>query len=155
MIRPAVPADVPAILALIRELADYEREPDAVETTEADLHAAFFGPSPAVFALVAVDETDGDAIVGTAVWFVNFSTWTGRHGLYLEDFVVSERVRGRGFGKQLFTELIRICRERGYPRLDFSVLDWNESAHGFYRAIGAQPMTEWTGWRLSGDALVR
>jgi GNAT superfamily N-acetyltransferase len=150
MVRSALPTDVPAILELIRELATYEREPGAVDATEATLHAALFGPQPTVFATVA--EHDG-AVVGCAVWFVNFSTWTGRHGIYLEDVVVRENYRGHGYGKQLMAELARIAVKRGYARFEWSVLDWNETAIGFYRAVGAVPMDDWTVYRLSGQAL--
>ncbi len=145
MIRPAVAADVPAILTLIRELADYERAPDSVETTEADLHAALFGEQPAVWAHVA--ELD-DAVVGTAIWFQTFSTWTGRPGMHLEDFVVTEAARGTGLGVALFDELRRICVERGYPRLEWQVLDWNADAERFYAARGAAPIRDWISWRL-------
>lgn len=150
MVRPAAVADIPAILALIHELATFEREPDAVEATEDALREALFGAHPQVFAHVA--EQDG-AVVGAAIWFVNFSTWTGRHGIYLEDLIVSEKVRGGGHGRALIRELARICLERGYRRLDWSVLDWNVEGQRFYRSMDAVPMDEWTGWRLSGSAL--
>jgi GNAT superfamily N-acetyltransferase len=150
MIRPAVPADVPALLDLIRQLAKYEREPNAVQADEGVLTAALFGPSPLAFAHVA---EDAGAIVGAAIWFVNFSTWTGRHGIYLEDLIVDETHRRGGYGRQLIAQLARICVERGYGRLEWSVLDWNEPALQFYRAIGAQPMSDWTAHRLSGAAL--
>lgn len=146
MIRPAVPGDVPAILALIRELAEYEREPDAVRATGGDLTSALFGERPAVWAHVA--ELDGE-VVGMAIWFVTFSTWTGRHGMHLEDFVVSEKARGSGLGRALFEELQRICVERGYPRFEWRVLDWNDDAARFYRARGAKPVPEWISWRLA------
>jgi GNAT superfamily N-acetyltransferase len=150
MVRPAAAGDIPAILHLISELAAYEREPDAVEATDAGLSEALFGADPAVFAHVA--EHDG-RVVGCAVWFVNFSTWTGRHGLYLEDLVVLQEYRGHGYGKQLLAELARIAVSRGYARVDWSVLDWNEPAIGFYQAAGARPMDGWTGYRLSGPEL--
>jgi GNAT superfamily N-acetyltransferase len=146
VIRPAVPDDVPAILGLIRELAAYERAPDSVEATEADLHRALFGDRPAVWAHVAeLDST----VVGTAIWFLSFSTWTGRHGMHLEDLVVSPSARGRGVGRALFDELRRICTERGYPRLEWQVLDWNTDAGRFYTARGAAAMWEWIAWRLT------
>ena len=146
MIRPAVVDDVPAILALIRELAVYEREPEStVRATEDDLRAALFGDAPAVWGLVA--ELDGD-VVGTAIWFVTFSTWTGRHGMHLEDFVVSEAARGTGLGVALFDELRRICVERGYPRFEWRVLDWNTDAEAFYERRGAKRIPEWISWRL-------
>ena len=138
----------------MRELATYERAPEAVEATEPLLAEALF-PSDgeaAVFAHVA--EVDG-VVVGMAVWFVSFSTWTGRHGLYLEDLVVSQAHRGRGIGRRLVAALAAVCVERGYARFEWAVLDWNEPAIGFYRALGAQPMDEWTVFRLSGEALRR
>jgi len=138
----------------VRELATYERAPEAVEATEPLLAEALF-PSDgeaAVFAHVA--EVDG-VVVGMAVWFVSFSTWTGRHGLYLEDLVVSQAHRGRGIGRRLVAALAAVCVERGYARFEWAVLDWNEPAIGFYRALGAQPMDEWTVFRLSGEALRR
>jgi GNAT superfamily N-acetyltransferase len=150
MIRPATSEDVPALLALIQELADYERESDAVEATAESLEAVLFGAVPAVFALVA--EHDGE-VVGCAIWFVSFSTWTGRHGIYLEDLVVREAFRGHGYGGRLLAELARITQDRGYARLEWSVLDWNEPALGFYRSIGAVAMDGWTVHRLTGDAL--
>jgi GNAT superfamily N-acetyltransferase len=150
VIRPARPDDVPTILALIRELATYEREPDAVVATEADLTSALFGERPALFGLIA---EDGDAIAGFALWFLNFSTWIGRHGIYLEDLYVRPEFRGHGHGRELLTELARIADERGYGRVEWSVLDWNESAQSFYSSLGAVPMQEWTTWRVSGAAL--
>jgi len=149
-IRPAQPYDVPEILAMIRELAEYEREPNAVVATEAMLHEALFGDSPAVFGLIA--EEDG-VTVGFALWFRNFSTWLGRHGIYLEDLYVRPEYRGRGHGKELLAELARICVERGYGRFEWWVLDWNTPAIDFYRSIGAEPMDEWTVQRVTGDAL--
>ena len=145
MIRPAVESDVPAILSLIRELATYERSPESVVATEEGLRSALFGSSPAVFAHVA--EADGE-VVGFALWFLNFSTWLGRHGLYLEDLFVRPSHRGRGLGKALLETLIGIARERGYGRVEWVVLDWNEPAHAFYRSMGAEPMDDWTVWRV-------
>ena len=150
MVRTARPDDVPAILDLVRELAAYEREPDAVEATEKSLHTALFGPAPAAYAHVV--EHDG-AVVGFALWFLNFSTWLGRHGIYLEDLYVRPEHRGRGYGRALLRELARLCVERGYGRLEWWVLDWNEPAIGFYRSLGARPMDEWTVHRVTGDAL--
>ncbi|HVF06054.1 MAG TPA: GNAT family N-acetyltransferase [Frankiaceae bacterium] len=150
MIRPAAPADVPAVLGLIRELATYEREPDAVVATADGLRSALFGPSPTVYCHVA--EADGE-VVGFALWFRNFSTWLGRPGIYLEDLYVRPAYRGRGLGKALLATLASIATERGYGRVEWSVLDWNSPAHDFYRSIGARPMDEWTVWRLSGDTL--
>ena len=150
MIRAARPADVPVIHRLIRELADYEHALDEVRATEDDLRAALFGPEPALFAHVA--EHQG-TVVGFALWFVNYSTWTGRHGIYLEDLFVSPAVRGSGLGRALLAELAGICVERGYARLDWAVLNWNSPAIGFYASLGAQSQNDWTGYRLSGPAL--
>lgn len=152
MIRPARPDDVPVIHALVRELAEYEKEPDAVVATEQDLHTALFGPDPAVFAHVA-EEDGGGGVVGFALWFRNYSTWTGKHGVYLEDLYVRPEARGRGHGLALLRNLARICVERGYTRLEWSVLDWNEPSIRFYEALGSRPMDEWTVRRLDGGAL--
>ena len=145
MIRPAVREDVPAILSLIRELAEYERSPSSVVATEDLLESALFGPSPAVYCHVAV--VDG-AVVGFALWFLNFSTWLGRHGLYLEDLFVRPAYRGRGLGKALLETLIVLARERGYGRVEWVVLDWNTPAQDFYRSLGAEPVEGWTVWRV-------
>ncbi|MBM4793577.1 GNAT family N-acetyltransferase [Streptomyces sioyaensis] len=150
MIRAATPDDVPAILAMIGELAAYEREPEAAQATEPQLKEALFGPQPAAFALLA---ESGDAPVGFALWFRNFSTWTGTHGVYLEDLYVRPEARGDGHGKALLAALAEICVARGYERFEWSVLDWNEPSIGFYRSIGARPMDEWTTFRLTGEAL--
>ena len=151
MIRPAQVDDVPVVVSLIRELATYEREPDAVVASDDLVRAALFGPSPKVFCLVAED--DDAAVVGFAIWFFNFSTWLGVHGVYLEDLFVRPEARGDGYGRALLTELARIAVRNGCGRLEWSVLDWNEPAQGFYRSLGAEPMDEWTTWRLTGDAL--
>ncbi|WP_103936482.1 GNAT family N-acetyltransferase [Thermomonospora echinospora] len=150
MIRAAVPGDVPTILRLIRELADYEKALHEVRATEEDLRASLFGPEPRVFAHVA--EQDGE-VVGFALWFLTFSTWMGTHGIYLEDLYVRPEARGGGHGRALLTELARIAVERGYRRVEWSVLDWNEPAIGFYKALGATPQDEWTVYRLTGQAL--
>jgi GNAT superfamily N-acetyltransferase len=151
MIRSAAPADVPTILRLIADLAEYEREPDAAKATGEQLHAALFGEHPAVFALIAEDEAGSP--VGFALYFLNFSTWNGTHGIYLEDLFVRPEARGGGFGSALLRELARIAVERGYGRVEWSVLDWNEPSIGFYKALGAVPMDEWTTMRLTGEAL--
>ena len=151
MIRPAAPADVPTIRALIAALADYEREPESAKATDEQLHTALFGENPAVFALIAEDEAG--AAVGFALYFLNFSTWNGTHGIYLEDLFVLPEARGGGYGSALLRELARIAVERGYGRVEWSVLDWNEPSIGFYKALGAVPMDEWTTMRLTGDAL--
>ncbi|MFD1830091.1 GNAT family N-acetyltransferase [Streptomyces desertarenae] len=151
MIREATPADVPAIHAMIRELAAYERSLDQARATEEQLRDALFREHPAVFALVAED--DGGEPVGFALWFPNFSTWTGTHGVHLEDLYVRPAARGGGHGRALLAELARICGERGYERFQWWVLNWNEPAIGFYRSLGAEPMDEWRIFRLSGEPL--
>ena len=151
MIRPARPSDAADIHRLVRELADYERSADQVAATEDDLRRALFGEQPAVFALIA--EHDG-AVAGFALWFLNYSTWTGRHGIYLEDLYVTPGLRGHGYGRALLAELARICVDCGYGRLEWSVLDWNAPAIGFYASLGAVPMDEWTVNRLTGPALL-
>jgi GNAT superfamily N-acetyltransferase len=158
MVRTARPDDLPAILALVHELAEYELEPDAVEADEDDLRRALFGADPLVFAHVAVEDS---AVVGAAVWFVTFSTWTGRHGIHLVDLVVGARARGAGHGRDLLRALARICAERGYRRLDWEVLDALEQRsdrpgpQGFYRRHGGAPRPGWTGWRMDEPALRR
>ncbi len=149
-VRRARPADVPAMVALIHELAAYERAPEQVQVTDEALETALFGAAPAAYAHVAVDATE---VVGLALWFRSFSTWLGRPGVYLEDLFVTPAARGRGLGKGLLQALAQECAEHGYGRLEWSVLDWNTPAHGFYRSVGAQPMDEWTVWRLTGTEL--
>ncbi|HEY8093135.1 MAG TPA: GNAT family N-acetyltransferase [Acidimicrobiales bacterium] len=151
MIRPAAPADVPALLGLVRELAEYERAPEEAVATKAQLDDVLFGEDPAVFCDVA--EVDG-SVVGMAIWFLSFSTWLGRHGVYLEDLYVTPDRRGEGHGKALLTTLARRCVERGYGRLEWSVLDWNRPAIDFYLALGATGMDEWTVHRITGAALI-
>ena len=150
MIRAARVEDVPEIYRLIRALAEYERSLPSVTGTEDELRQALFGAQPAVFAHVA--EHEGQ-VVGFALWFLNYSTWTGRHGIYLEDLFVDKQLRGHGYGKALLTELARLCAERGYQRLEWVVLDWNTPSIEFYQSLGAQPMDEWHIYRLSGPAL--
>ncbi|WP_431680435.1 N-acetyltransferase family protein [Kitasatospora sp. KL5] len=152
MIRTALATDVPVIHAMIRELAEYERALDEARATEEQLHDALFGEHPAVFGLIAEDDATGEP-VGFALWFRNFSTWRGTHGIYLEDLYVRPSRRGGGHGRALLAELARICTERGYARLEWSVLDWNEPSIGFYKSLGAVPMDEWTVFRLADDAL--
>lgn len=151
MIRPAVPADVPRVVALVRALAEYERSLDAVELTDVLLHEALFGPDPAAGCHVACGQ-DG-AVVGFALWFRTFSTWTGRPGLYLEDLYVEPEHRGAGHGRDLLAALAAHAAERGWRRLDWWVLDWNTPAIGFYRRLGATAMDEWTTYRLTGPTL--
>jgi GNAT superfamily N-acetyltransferase len=152
MIRAATPADVPAIHAMIRELAEYERALEDARATTDQLHEALFGAHPAVFALMAEEPGTGEP-VGIALWFRNFSTWTGTHGIYLEDLFVRPRARGFGYGKALLAELARICVERGYERFEWSVLDWNAPSIGFYKSLGAEQMDGWTVNRLAGEPL--
>ena len=149
-IRSAKPADVPAILQLIKDLAFYEKAPDAVKSTEENLRVALFGEEPKVFAHVA---EDGGQIVGIAIWFLNYSTWMGTHGIYLEDLYVDPEFRGKGYGIALLKSLAKICVERGYSRLQWWVLDWNEPSINFYKSLGAVPMDEWTVFRVDGQAL--
>ncbi len=150
MIRPAIPQDVPQIHRLMRELAEYERSLDQVTATEDDLRLALFADQPAIFAHVAEHE---GTVAGFALWFLNYSTWLGRHGIYLEDLYVTPALRGAGLGRALLGELARICVQRGYGRLERWVLDWNAPARGFYESLGAVAMDEWTVHRLTGPAL--
>ena len=149
-LRFAIPADVPAILGLIRELAEYERLLDQVVADEAALHRALFGERPYVEALVSIvaDET-----VGFALFFHNFSTFLGKPGMYLEDLYVRPKFRSQGLGKALLTQVARIAVERDCGRMEWSVLDWNEPSIRFYKRMGANPLSDWTVYRLAGDAL--
>ena len=149
-IRPATPADIPVILRFIHELATYEREPDAVVATEADLLRDGFGPTPRFWSLIA--ELDG-APAGFALYFTSYSTWRGHHGIRLEDLYVTPSLRGKGIGKALLVRLAQIAVEQGCPRLEWDVLDWNASAIAVYERIGAKILTERRIMRLSGDAL--
>lgn len=151
VIRPAIVSDVPAILQMIHDLAIYEKEPDAIRNTPEKLIEALFGENPRVFAHMA-ENAAGD-VQGFALWFLNYSTWEGVHGIYLEDLYVSPDARGLGHGKALLQHLAGIAVERGYARVEWSVLDWNEPSIGFYRSLGAEPMDGWSTFRLSGDAL--
>ena len=151
MIRAAVDSDVHEIHTMIRELAEYEREPDAVEASAEDLAVALFSEQPLCHALVAVTETD--TIAGFALWFVTYSTWRGRHGIYLEDLYVRPEHRGQGYGRSLLTTIAGIAHERGYSRFEWSVLDWNAPSIAFYESMGAEPVPGWTKYRLSGSAL--
>lgn len=149
-IRPAEPADAGLIMTLIRELAEYERLAHEVDATSEDIGAALFGPNPRVFASIA--EVDGEP-AGFALWFYNFSTFRGRHGIYLEDLFVRPAFRSRGIGRAMLQHLAQRCRAEGLARFEWWVLDWNEPALRFYRSLGAQPMEEWTVQRVTGDAL--
>jgi GNAT superfamily N-acetyltransferase len=149
-VRPVRPDDVPAVVGLVRELAEYEKALHEVRLTEEQLTECLFGDSPALFGHVAEDAGE---VVGMALWFLNFSTWRGTHGIYLEDLYVQPGHRGRGLGKELLRTLAGVCVERGYSRLEWSVLDWNTPSIEFYKAAGAVPMDEWTVFRLTDDAL--
>lgn len=150
LIRPARPGDEADIVRLIRALADYEGAPDGVELTAEGLRSHLFAAEPRVFAHVADD--DG-RLVGIAVWFLNFSTWTGRHGIYLEDLFVDPAVRGGGVARGLLRALAAEARARGCARIEWAVLDWNELAKRFYRRLGARHNQGWEPWRLDGEAL--
>lgn len=151
-LRPAAPRDIPLILSLIRELAEYEREPSAAVATEQMLQQHLFGERPYAECIIA--ELDA-APQGFALFFHNFSTWRGRPGLYLEDLFVRPAARGSGLGRAMLIHLARLAVARGCARMEWAVLDWNEPAIGFYRSLGATPMDGWTTWRLTDDALNR
>jgi GNAT superfamily N-acetyltransferase len=140
---------------MVRDLAEYERALDEAVATDEQFHEALFGPDPKVFAHVVEHQADGYTLGGFALWFLNFSTWLGQHGLYLEDLYVRPELRGSGYGKALLATLAQECVEKDYGRLEWWVLDWNEPALGFYRSIGAVPMDEWTVQRVTGEALGR
>ncbi|MEU2764694.1 GNAT family N-acetyltransferase [Streptomyces sp. NPDC006863] len=154
MIRIATPDDIPVLHALVRELAAYEKALDEAVASEEQLAEALFGDRPAAYAHVATADDDGE-VIGFALWFLNFSTWRGVQGIYLEDLYVRPERRGGGHGKALLTELARICVERGYERLEWSVLDWNAPSIAFYASLGARPQDEWTVYRLTDGALAR
>jgi GNAT superfamily N-acetyltransferase len=151
-IRPATPADVPLILEFIRELAEYEREPQSAVATAADLLRDGFGPEPKF--RVDIAEWSGEP-AGFALYFWNYSTWQGKPGLYLEDLFVRPRFRGKGIGKALLVHLARVAIKNNCGRLVWQVLDWNTPAIEFYKSLGAETMTEWLTMRVTGKALVR
>jgi len=151
-IRGTTEADLPVILELIRDLAAYEREPDAVVATEKGLREVLFGPKPSAEVLLALENAEP---VGFAVYFYNFSTWLGRPGLYLEDLFVRPEKRGKGYGRALLERLAQIAQERGCGRMEWAVLDWNDPAIQFYRKLGAVPMNEWTVFRLTADGIAK
>ncbi len=152
-IRRARPDDITEIVQMVRDLAEYEKALDEAVATEEQFERALFGPDPKVFAHVVEHESDAYSLAGFALWFLNFSTWVGKHGLYLEDLYVRPELRGSGYGKALLSTLARECVENDYGRFEWWVLDWNEPALGFYRSIGAVPMDEWTVQRVTGEAL--
>jgi GNAT superfamily N-acetyltransferase len=149
-VRRVIQSDVPTVVELVHELAAYEKASHECHLTEQQLHKALFSDTPALFGHVA--EVD-KRVVGFALWFLNFSTWHGSHGIYLEDLFVRPEHRGSGLGKQLLRALAEECVARGYARLEWSVLDWNTPAIDFYKSVAAIPMDEWTVFRLTGDAL--
>jgi len=149
-IRPARKEEVGIVLQLIHDLAHYEKAPNEVEATEKELLATIFIDNPKVFCDVV--DVDGE-IVGMAIWFLNYSTWQGKHGIYLEDLFIKPEFRGHGYGKALLKHLAKICDEKGYGRFQWWVLDWNSHAIEFYRSLGAVAMDEWTVYRVSGNAL--
>jgi GNAT superfamily N-acetyltransferase len=163
-IRPATPEDIPEIHAFIRELADYEREPAAAVATHADLLRDGWGPTPRFHCLIAeLSPTDNNpqpaarnsVPAGLALYFYNYSTWRGHAGIYLEDLFVRPQFRSQGIGKALLAEVARIAVAEACPRLEWAVLNWNQLAIDFYNSIGAQPMSEWTTMRLTGEPLAR
>ena len=150
MIRLAVKEDGPRILQLIKDLAEYERAPLEAKATLQQIQETIFGDKPTAFCHVA--EENGQ-VVGISIWFLNFSTWLGKPGIYLEDLYIEPSHRGKGYGLALLKELAKICVERDYERLQWWVLDWNEPSIEFYKSLGAVAMDEWTVYRVSGDAL--
>ena len=151
-IRPAAPQDVPLILKFLHELATYEKLAHEVVATEGDMHAALFGQRPVAETVIASLDTEP---VGYALYFPTFSTFLGKPGLYLEDLYVRPAARGVGVGRKLLEHLARVTVERGWGRLEWSVLDWNEPSIAFYKKMGARPMDEWTVFRLAGEELRR
>jgi len=149
-IRPAKIQEVGEVLQLIQDLATYEKAPEQVEASEEDLLNTIFASDPRVFCDLV--EVDGQ-IAGMAIWFLNYSTWQAKHGIYLEDLFIKPEYRGRGYGKALLKHLAKICDEKGYGRLQWWVLDWNSPAIEFYKSLGAEAMDEWTVYRTSGKAL--
>jgi GNAT superfamily N-acetyltransferase len=146
----ALPQDCEKILELIKDLAEYEKAPHEVKATVKDLEATLFSSQPSAFCDLA--KVDGET-VGFAIWFLNYSTWQGKYGIYLEDLFVKPEFRGAGYGKDLLKHLAKLCIENGYGRLQWWVLDWNKPAIDFYLSLGAKAMDEWTVFRVSGDAL--
>jgi GNAT superfamily N-acetyltransferase len=153
-LRPATPADVPQILTFIRDLAEYEREPDAVHATEADLLRDGFGEIKRFDCIIAeLTDINATTAAGFALYFYNYSTWRGHAGIYLEDLYVSPEHRGKGIGKALLTRVAAIAVAEGCPRLEWSVLDWNQPSIDFYHQLGAVMKSQWKGMQVSGEAL--
>lgn len=150
LVREAQLDDIPIIYKYIKDLAEYEKAPEEAILTEEDLKRSFFPDIPQVYCLVSEFE---NTVTGIAIWHLNYSTWLGKHGIYLEDLYVDPKYRGQGHGKALLVALAKICIERGYQRLQWWVLDWNKSAIDFYDSIGAHAMDEWTVFRVSGKEL--
>lgn len=155
LIRRAAPDDVGEILGMVRDLADYERAPEQAVATHAQLHDALFGAAPQAYAHVVEHPVGDHRLGGFALWFLNFSTWVGRHGIYLEDLYVRPEVRGSGYGRRLLATLAQECLDNDYGRLDWWVLDWNTPSREFYESHGATPLTEWVPYRVTGDGLRR
>ena len=177
LVREATPEDVAQMHQMINELAEYEKAPEEVIATELDLMKALFGRDfsspefdqhdsistsgsantphgqPAVYAFVIEDPNDSDQLAGMAIWFLNYSTWDGTHGVYLEDLYVRPQFRGQGMGKALMKRLAQVCIDNDYSRFQWWVLDWNQPAIEVYRAMGAKAMDEWTVYRVSGQEL--
>jgi GNAT superfamily N-acetyltransferase len=151
-IRDATPADIDAIYDYIHALAEYEKAPDEAVLSKSDLSQSLFGQNPQVYCLLSVQD---EQVTGIAIWHLNYSTWLGKHGIYLEDLFVDPKFRGQGHGKALLVRLAQICVERGYPRFSWWVLDWNKPSIDFYESLGAKAMDEWTVFRVSGDALTK
>ncbi|CAB4929495.1 unannotated protein [freshwater metagenome] len=152
MIRYATKADVPRIHQLIKDLAEYEKAPLEAKASLEQIEASLFSPNPHAFCHVV--DVDGE-VVGISIWFLNYSTWLGKPGIYLEDLYIDPSYRGQGFGLSLLRELAKICIEREYERLQWWVLDWNQPSIEFYKSLGAVPMDEWTVFRVSGEALTK
>ena len=150
-IRPAKPSEAALIQELVYELAVFEKAPESAQATVEQISAAFFAEHPAVFCDLIED--DQGEVQGLGIWFLNYSTWTGTHGIYLEDLFIRESARGQGYGKAFLRHLAAICVERGFHRLQWWVLDWNSSAIEFYKGLGAKSMDEWTTMRVEGSAL--
>jgi ribosomal protein S18 acetylase RimI-like enzyme len=152
VLRRAVPSDVPGLVDLVYELAEYEHARDQCTVTSEQLHASLFGPDPKVFAHVVAEAT---TVLGCAIWFLNYSTWNGVHGIYLEDLYVKPETRGKGYGRALMTALAEEAAANGYSRVDWSVLTWNAPSIAFYEALDATAQDEWLGYRLTGEALTK